>query len=104
MSRLYTCTAARVGYIIALLPFGPHELEMSTSLAILSSTGTGEAATLSATVGERGGCPLTGRGVHLLYTVVQGGREVRLERIVGRDRLVANIPHLVTSELETGTT
>ena len=37
----------------ALLPFGPHELEMSTSLAILSSTGTGEAATLSATVGER---------------------------------------------------
>ena len=37
----------------ALLPFGPHELEMSTSLAILSSTGTGEAATLSATAGER---------------------------------------------------
>ena len=53
MSRLYTCTAARVGYIIALLPFGPHELEMSTSLVILSSTATGEAVTLSATPGER---------------------------------------------------
>ena len=25
--RLYTCTAARVGYTVALLPFGPRELE-----------------------------------------------------------------------------
>ena len=87
MSRLYTCTAARVGYIIALLPFGPHELEMSTSLAILSSTGTGEAATLSATVGERGVLVSTHwAGCTSVVHRCTGRERSPLGIIVGRDR------------------